>query len=115
MSLLRTRHLYPIGHTLLSTWALCNLHVTVTLILLYRRLKLSGIILRAFEIVCHKYIFTISYIPFMDMMCGSDVQITAILWYSSACMLVIIIIIIIIIINLYNYFFHADYTYQTVG
>ena len=49
----------------------------------------------------------------MHMMCVSDVQITAILWYSSACILVIIII--IIIIKLYNYFFHADYTYQTVG
>jgi len=41
MSLLRTRHLKPIGNTLLSTCALCNLHITVTLKLLYRRLKLT--------------------------------------------------------------------------
>ena len=50
-SLLSTRHLNPIELTLLSTCALCNLHVTLTLILLYGTLKLTGIILRACELV----------------------------------------------------------------
>ena len=54
MSFLCTRHLNSIAHTLLSKCAHCYLHVTLTLILLYRRLKLTSIILRVCEFLWHK-------------------------------------------------------------
>jgi len=53
-SLFRTCHLNPVGHTRISTCALCNFCVKVTLILLYRRLTLTCIILRACELVWRK-------------------------------------------------------------